>query len=230
MEKPKAICVVSGGLDSTTMLYYVIDKGYEPVVITFKYGQKHDIEIYYAKRTCKKLGLKHYVLHLPVLPGSALTESEIDIPKEDYSVKTQKSTVIPNRNMVFLSIAAAYAIAEGARVIFYAAHMSDEAVYPDCTKAFVEKLNTVLHEANYERVTVYAPFIPEMKYDIVTIGEELGVPFEDTWSCYDPVVIREDDWGNTLLTAIHCGVCGTCRERKMAFEVAEVTDPTRYAQ
>lgn len=226
MYKPIAICVVSGGLDSTTMLYHVMDIGFEPIVITFKYGQKHDIEIYYAKRTCKELGLKHYVLNIPVLPGSALTESEMEVPKEDYSVETQKSTVVPNRNMVFLSIAAAYAIAEDTKDIFYAAHKSD-AVYPDCTKKFVDKLNAALREANYEYLTVHAPFISKMKYDIVVIGDELGVPFVETWSCYDPVNVKKED--NTL-EAIHCGVCGTCRERKVAFEVAEVTDPTRYAQ
>ena len=235
--KPKAVCVVSGGLDSTTMLYYVIDKGYEPIVLTFNYGQKHLKEIAYARRTCLKLGVKQYVLTLPPLIGSALTDDDTEIPKDDYSVETQKLTVVPNRNMVFLSIAATYAIAEGAQYIYYAAHKNDDAVYPDCTQKFVTKLNHALHEANYEYVTVIAPFISQYKYDIINIGEKLGVPFEETWSCYDPQLVftaLEDSKIGTVpanlknARHVHCGVCGTCRERKQAFITAEVKDPTIY--
>jgi len=245
----KAIVVVSGGLDSTTLLYYVCNKKiteaakssvplkYEPIVLTFDYGQKHGIEINHAKTTCQRLGLKWIRLGIPKLPGSALTENNMEVPKEDYSVETQKLTVVPNRNMVFLSIAASYAIAEGARKVFYAAHYNDQAVYPDCRPEFVDGMNVALKVANYEPVEIEAPFIKMTKADIVTLGWGLGVPFQNTWSCYDPVLdvgaLGEEypmNMWSSNLSYIHCGICGTCRERKIAFQTAGVKDPTRYAQ
>jgi len=231
----KAIVVVSGGVDSTTLLYHVVDLGYEPIVITYLYGQKHSIERWYADTTCKQLGVRQIVITLPRLPGSSLTEEGVDIPKEDYSVETQKLTVVPNRNMVMLSVAASYAIALGIEKVFYAAHFNDEAVYPDCTARFVVAMNMALERGNYEKVEVKAPFIAWKKSMIIERGVELGVPYENTWSCYDPVVlnsIRGEEYPNNLRTpeTVHCGVCGTCRERKIAFKIAEVEDPTVYAR
>ena len=233
----KAIVVVSGGLDSTTLLYHVIDKGIDVEVITFHYGQKHSIEVGYAKGTCSKLGVKQHVLTLPTLPGSSLTEEDVEIPKDDYSVETQRITVVPNRNMVMLSIAASYAIACGVTGIYYAAHSNDQAVYPDCTEVFVEEINEALFAGNYEHVKIRAPFIQLSKADIVEVGHRLGVPFEDTWSCYDPYMIVHTPpmQGRTPTTKVgrellHCGTCGTCRERKMAFEIAGIEDPTVYAK
>jgi 7-cyano-7-deazaguanine synthase len=227
----KAVAIVSGGLDSTTMLYYILQHVCEPdevLALTFNYGQKHLIELQYARHTCEKLGVRQIELTLPMLPGSALTDADKQVPKLDYSVETQKLTVVPNRNMVFLSIAASYAIAHGAKQVCYAAHRNDEAVYPDCRIEFIRKLNAALLEGNYETVTVYAPFIHDSKVDIVTIGKWLGVPFEDTWSCYDPVKVDREV--SLLNTHVHCGVCGTCRERRLAFEKAGVVDPTVYAE
>lgn len=234
-SREKAVIICSGGLDSTVLLYYVMDLGYVPYILTFDYGQKHKIEIDHAKKMFKKLGLMYTVMKIPKLGGSALTDNFIDIPKEDYSVETQRSTVVPNRNMVFLSIAASYAILIGAKRVYYAAHHNDEAVYPDCRLEFVDALNEALNEGNYETVRVWCPFIKMTKTKVVEIGEKLGVPFEDTWSCYDPVIATHvegtglipADWGSQHM---HCGVCGTCRERKNAFEVAGVEDPTVYAE
>jgi len=232
-DKPqeKVIAVVSGGLDSTTMLYDMFEQGYDPIVLTFHYGQKHKLEIEYAQRTCDRLGLEHQVISIPALPGSALTDKDVDIPKEDYSVDTQKATVVPNRNAVFLNIAASYAIAHKCKKVFYAAHYNDQAVYPDCTDAFVTKLNWAFQEGNYEEVQVVAPFIDKTKAEIVKLGHRLEVPFEDTWSCYDPVSQERGDIHKGYPSDIlhtHCGVCGTCRERKNAFEMANVEDPTTY--
>lgn len=225
----KAVAIVSGGLDSTVMLYDILNRICGPngvLALTFNYGQKHLIEMQYARHTCEKLGVRQIELTLPMLPGSALTDSDKPIPKLDYSVETQKVTVVPNRNMVFLSVAASYAITNGAESVYYAAHKNDEAVYPDCTPQFVWKLNEALQEGNYQPVGVVAPFIHDSKTDIVELGKRLGVPFEDTWSCYDPVEVdrihfRSDSY-------IHCGVCGTCRERRLAFRKARVVDPTAY--
>jgi len=229
MNPEKVIAVVSGGLDSTTMLYHIIEQGYHPIVLTFHYGQKHKLEIEYAQATCDKLGLEHHVISIPALPGSSLTDKDVEVPKEDYSVETQKLTVVPNRNMVFLSVAASYAIAYGCKWIFYAAHHNDEAVYPDCTRAFVDNMNMTLNVATYKMPQIDAPFIDKTKAEIVKIGHELGVPFEDTWSCYDPVEVTvSKDAVAFSKEMAHCGVCGTCRERKNAFEESNVEDPTIY--
>ena len=178
--KEKAVVVCSGGLDSTVLLYHVISAGYEPIVITFRYGQKHSLETRFAKRMCRKLGVKQFILDIPILPGSSLTDKDKKIPKDDYSVETQKSTVVPNRNMVFLSIAASYAIAYGAETVWYAAHWNDQAVYPDCRKDFVNMLNVALAYGNYKKIRVEAPFISMTKGDIVTLGVKLGVLYKDT--------------------------------------------------
>lgn len=226
----EAIAIVSGGLDSTTMLYYMLTH-YDPdkvLALSFNYGQKHLIELQYARYTCEKLGVRQIELMIPVLPGSALTDADKPIPKLDYSVETQKQTVVPNRNMVFLSIAASYAIAHGAKQVCYAAHRNDKAVYHDCTFEFIGKLNAALLEGNYEPVEVCAPFIHDSKADIVEWGKQLRVPFEDTWSCYDPIMVDRPHFRSD--SYIHCGVCGTCRERRLAFEKAGVADPTVYAK
>jgi len=220
--KQKAIILFSGGVDSTTLLWLLRDCGFSVKCMTFKYGQKHSKEVDVSRTICDLAGVDQIVLDIPKLPGSALTEYSINIPKEEYSEGTQKVTVVPNRNMVFLSIAAAYAIAEKIELIAYAAHRNDEVAYPDCTPRFVDKLNQALSAGNYQFVQVKAPFIHDTKTDIIKKAIELGAPLEKTWSCYDPV-----EWENTL---IHCGVCGTCRERKKAFVEAGIEDLTRYAK
>ncbi len=222
--KEKAVVVCSGGLDSTVLLYHMIDGGYDPIVVTFKYGQKHSLEVGFIAETCKKLDVPHYILKIPTLPGSSLTEKTMEVPKGDYSVETQKSTVVPNRNMVFLSIAASYAIAYGAETVWYAAHYNDQAVYPDCRQDFVSMLNVALAYGNYEKIRVEAPFISMTKGDIVTLGVKLGVDFKNTWSCYDPVELTEsykpkihiglpkdvtvfDPEYKKVVGHSHCGVC-----------------------
>lgn len=216
----KAVVIMSGGIDSTTLLYKVQRDYKDVTAVTFDYGQTHKVELESAKEIARIAQVTtHYMYRIPKLLGSALTGMGF-IPKEDYSVETQKVTVVPNRNMVFLSFAVNIALARGASDVFYGAHANDQAIYPDCRAPFVRAIQMAVDLGNYEHVNIQAPFLNMKKWEIVKLGEELGVPFEKTWSCYDPMWVYGDP--------AHCGICGTCRERKMAFEEAGVHDPTDY--
>ena len=124
-----------------------------------------------------------------------------------------KATVVPNRNMILLSIATGWAISTGASSVSYAAHSGDHAIYPDCREEFADAMNNVMEIAGWDKVSLNRPFSPLTKADIVKLGDELNVPLEQTWSCYN---------GQKL----HCGMCGTCIERREAFQLAGITDPT----
>ncbi len=216
----KAVVIVSGGLDSTTLLYWVLKQGYEPHVLSFDYGQRHKKELEYARRTCEKLGVNHKVVDLrsirELLQGSALTSESIKVPEEHYTHEGQKITIVPNRNAIMLNIAIGYAVSIGSDKVFYAAHYNDRAIYPDCRWEFVQSMNITAKLANDNpRLEIVAPFVHTTKAEIVKIGSELGVPFEDTWSCYN---------GNEKA----CGVCGTCRERIEAFQMNTLHDPMEY--
>jgi 7-cyano-7-deazaguanine synthase len=211
----KAIVIFSGGIDSTTILHILKNAGYEIIALTFNYGQKHQKEIEYAKKISNNLGLEHLILELPVLYGSALTEKTRNIPEVEYSIDSQHATVVPNRNMVFIAHAVSVAIANNASEVYYGAHMNDKIAYPDCTIQFVKAVQSAIYTGNYEQVTIKAPFIEMTKDKIIETGTILGVPYAETWSCYT---------GHEL----HCGVCGTCRERKNAFKRAGIPDPTNY--
>jgi len=216
----KAVVIVSGGLDSTTLLYWVLKQGYEPYVLSFDYRQRHRKELEFAKKTCRKLGAKHRIVDLTsiheLLQGSALTSREIKIPEEHYSHESQKATIVPNRNAIMLNIAVGYAISIGADRVFYAAHYNDRAVYPDCRWEFVQSQNITAKLANDKpELEIIAPFVHKTKTEIVKIASELGVPFEDTWSCYK---------GEEKA----CGICGTCRERIEAFQLNKLRDPVEY--
>ena len=152
-----------------------------------------------------------------LLAGSALTSSEIEVPEGHYAEDNMKATVVPNRNMILLSVAAGWAISSKYDRIAYAAHSGDHAIYPDCRNEFAEALDGAIRLADWHEVSLYRPFVDMTKADIVSLGAKLGVPFEKTWSCYK---------GQDL----HCGRCGTCVERREAFYLAGVDDPTTYAQ
>ena len=211
----RAVVIFSGGIDSTTLLYMLNNDGYNVIPLTFAYGQKHDKEIECAKKICKRLGLTHTLIQLPVLHGSALTDDSDEIPETDYNTDSQRITVIPNRNMVFIAHAVSLAIANDASEVYYGAHKNDETAYPDCTIEFVEAVQSAVYTGNYEKVAVKAPFLGMTKDEIVSLGVQLGISYEDTWSCYKG-------------EALHCGVCGTCRERKKAFKLTRIKDPTEY--
>lgn len=219
----KAVVIASGGIDSSTLLFKMVNENYETYALTFIYGQKHKKEIESAKWICERLKVSHTILDLSVLKqiltGSALTDSSIAIPEVPADVShydTLKATIVPNRNSIFLSIAIAYAVTTGANRVFFGAHHSDRGVYPDCRPEFVEVFESAERLAtDNPNLIIKAPFAQMDKSDIVKLGTELGVPYQKTWSCY-----RGDE--------LHCGVCSSCRERKRAFTQSGVSDPTRY--
>ena len=221
----KAVVIASGGVDSSTLLYKTVKEDYETYVLTFIYGQKHKREIESAKRICEGLNVHHKVIDLSVLKdilsGSALTDSGVEVPEVPETAEhyeTLRTTIVPNRNSIFLSIAIGYAVSIGANNVFFGAHHSDRGVYPDCRREFVEAFEHAERLANDSSLLVVAaPFVNMSKSEIVKLGVELGVPYKETWSCYKG-------------GRIHCGVCSSCRERKRAFQEAGVVDPTEYAK
>lgn len=216
----KSVVICSGGLDSTVLLYYARTVS-EPHVLSFDYGQRHAKELEYAARTCALLNLEHDVVDLTTcqtLLKSALT-FEGEVPHGHYAAENMKATVVPNRNAIMLSIAYGYAVSLGAERVFIGAHAGDHAIYPDCRSEFFSMLNCAFTEGNEwaSPIPQLEPsFIHLTKANIVEIGQQYGVPFIDTWSCYE---------GGEL----HCGKCGTCVERREAFALAKVEDPTAYA-
>lgn len=214
-DAPKAVVVLSGGMDSTTLLYKVIADGYAPAVVSFNYGQRHKKELNYARTITRRLGLQHKVVDLrsinPLLQGSALTTKNVAVPEGHYAEESMKATVVPNRNMIMLSLATGYAVSIGANNVFFGAHAGDHAIYPDCRKEFVKKLSDVTRIANYTPVEVHAPFLKMDKGDIVELGIKLGVPFSNTWTCY-------------VGKAKPCKKCGACVERMEAMAKAGYVD------
>lgn len=232
--RSKAVAIVSGGLDSTVLAYSL--RHYQLTMVSFNYGQKHVRELGFAARTAEKLNADHIVFDLSQLGmflESSLTDPAIDVPHGHYAAENMKSTVVPNRNAIMLSIAYGVAVSRRAVLCAFGVHAGDHFVYPDCRPEFVRAINQAFLVGNegfnefaeprreshipasVTRLEVVAPFVHMTKADIVGIGANIGVPFEDTWSCYE---------GEPR----HCGECGTCVERKEAFELAKVKDPTVY--
>ncbi len=223
MKKQKAVLIVSGGIDSSTLVYKTVREGYETYALTFMYGQKHKREIESACKVCDTLKVSPKIIDISslkeILSGSALMDSMVEIPEVPETAEyyeTLKTTIVPNRNSIFLSIAIGYAVSIGASHVFFGAHHSDRGVYPDCRSEFVEAFEHAERIANDNPyLVVAAPFVNMNKSDIVKLGIELGVPYKEAWSCYR---------GGEM----HCGVCSSCRERKRAFQEAGVSDPTDY--
>ncbi len=215
----KIVVLLSGGMDSAVLAYHLLSLGYELKAISFQYGQKHARELDSASEISSRLGIEHRVVDLSSLKclfgSSALTDSSIAVPHGHYSATNMKSTIVPNRNMIFLSIAAAFAISSEHSGVAFAAHAGDHFIYPDCRPAFVSAMQQSLCEGNDRDLKVVSPFLDWDKAKICARGAELNVPFALTWSCYE---------GGDL----HCGECGTCQERKEAFRNSKVFDPTEY--
>ena len=208
----RAVCVLSGGMDSTTLLYELIADGHETYAISFDYGQRHKKELEYAARTCARLGVTHRVVDISdvqdVLGGSALTDAEIEVPEGHYEDESMKVTVVPNRNMIMLAIAGGWAVALEADILAAAMHGGDHAIYPDCREEFVQLFAAALKAGNYHQVETYVPYLHKSKAEIAAIGLRLGIDYdEDTWSCYKG-------------GAEPCGKCGTCVEREEALAAA----------
>ena len=216
----KSIVVHSGGMDSTVLLYRLVDEGDEVKALSIDYGQRHRKEIDCARALAEGLGVEHRVADLrsltELLGGSALTSPEIEVPEGHYAEENMKATVVPNRNMILLSVAAGWAISSKFGRVAYAAHAGDHAIYPDCRTEFADALDSAIRLADWREVSLHRPFVDLTKADLVKLGADLRVPFEKTWSCYQ---------GQEL----HCGRCGTCVERREAFYLADVPDPTTYA-
>jgi 7-cyano-7-deazaguanine synthase len=218
----KAVAIVSGGLDSVTMAYLLSSQGYSLCVLGFDYGQRHRKELDCAELCAKRLCAKYHRVDLtsliPLLRGSSLTD-DIDVPDGHYAEESMRITVVPNRNAVMLSIAFSAAVSFGADLVATGVHSGDHFVYPDCRPEFIEAFDAMEQIANkgfgHSRLRLLASFVDLTKSDIVRIGDSLSVPFQNTWSCY-----KGQD--------VHCGTCGTCVERKEAFDLANISDPTAY--
>ena len=209
-------------MDSVTLAYLLAEEGYGLHLLAFDYGQRHKKELDYARRCAERLDADFDAVDIRgvgrLLSGSALTD-DIDVPHGHYAAETMAVTVVPNRNAIMLSIAYGAAVSEGAALVGAAMHTGDHYVYPDCRPEFTEAFAAMQKKAvegfGHENLKLYTPFIGSGKPNIVEVGARLGVPYEETWSCYEG-------------GEIHCGLCGTCNERKEAFALAGVPDPTRY--
>jgi len=217
----KAICLLSGGLDSTVSLYVARSEGYDPIALSIDYGQRHLKEVNAARSLTQQLTIPHYFssVNMP-WKGSALLDSGIDLP-EDRDEKTMSEdipvTYVPGRNSVFLSMAMSCAEAEKAEAIFFGANVLDYSGYPDCRPEYVEAFGKAIlrgTQAGVEgrKIEVKTPLIKLTKKDIILWGQKLGVPFEMTWSCYAG--------GDKP-----CGACDSCILRAKGFREAGIPDP-----
>jgi 7-cyano-7-deazaguanine synthase len=215
----RVVVVYSGGLDSTVLLYHLRQEGHAIRALSVDYGQRHRRELDAATEIAAALGVEHRIVDLrtvgTLLGGSALTAPTIAVPREEYARKNMETTTVPNRNMLLLALAIAWAAQERDDAVAFAAHAGRTLTYPDCRPDFAAAMDQAAHVADWQPIAVLAPFVTWHKADIVRRGQALGVPFERTWSCYVGGVQ-------------HCGECGTCRDRRAAFAEAGVSDPTAY--
>jgi 7-cyano-7-deazaguanine synthase len=224
-QSMRAVVLLSGGLDSATVLALAKNRGYECFALTFHYGQRHECEIECAKRVAVSLGVAEPLvinLDLRVFGGSALTD-DIDVPEGRLDRDEVPATYVPARNTIFLSLALAYAEVTKSDDIFIGVNALDYSGYPDCRPEFInafQNLANVATKAGVEGsvLSIHAPLIEMTKSEIINLGTRLGVDYSQTISCYSPI-----DFG------LACGHCDACLLRKKGFAEAGVTDPTRYA-
>lgn len=216
----KTIVICSGGLDSVVLAHMIANEHQLTRLVSFDYGQRHRKELDYAVACAKRLNVPYDLIDLhsigAVLTGSALTD-DIDVPDGHYVEESMRVTVVPNRNAIMLAVAFGIAAARGDDAVATAVHGGDHFIYPDCRPAFTQAFDAMQKVAldGYADVSLYTPFVHRTKADIVTEGTRHHTPFLDTWSCYK---------GGEH----HCGRCGTCVERREAFHLARVIDPTIY--
>ncbi|MGB2108366.1 MULTISPECIES: 7-cyano-7-deazaguanine synthase QueC [Marinobacter] len=212
------VVIYSGGMDSFTLLHLARSRGLKVHALSFNYGQRHVRELEAARAVCQAEGIPHKVIDIramsEVMAGSSLT-SDAEVPEGHYEEDSMKSTVVPNRNMILLSLATGYAVTVGAGAVWYGAHGGDHAIYPDCRPEFVEKMDAVCRIANYEPVGIEAPFMAMDKGEILAEGLKLGLDYSQTWTCYN---------GRDKA----CGRCGSCVERLEAFAAHGLEDPLAY--
>lgn len=216
----KTLLICSGGLDSVTLAYTLAADKRLAGIVSFDYGQRHRTELSCAETCARDLNAPFSLIDISGigahLSGSALTDS-IEIPEGHYREESMKITVVPNRNAIMLSIAYGIAAARSLAAVAAAFHGGDHYIYPDCRPGFAQSFEAMQKQAmdGIADIKLLTPFIHIAKSDIVRQGARQNVPFEKTWSCYK---------GGLL----HCGRCGTCVERREAFHLAGVTDPTLY--
>lgn len=218
MEKTKdSLIILSGGMDSVTLLYE--RKEEICLALSFDYGSNHNKrEIDCAAYHCQKLDIEHIIIPLGFMHEyfqSSLLEGADAIPEGHYADENMRSTVVPFRNGIMLSIACGLAETRGLQKVMIANHAGDHSIYPDCRRPFIEAMSAASQAGTYANIKICAPYTDISKTDVARIGKRLGIDYSKTYSCYK---------GNEK----HCGKCGTCVERKEALREAGINDPTPY--
>lgn len=214
-----SVLILSGGMDSTTLLYDQRDR--IALAISFDYGSNHNArEIPFAQLHCQRLGIKHIVIPLDFMTKyfkSSLLEGSEAIPEGHYADENMKSTVVPFRNAIMLSIAVGIAESHQLKNVMMANHGGDHTIYPDCTPSFVDAFDRAAQAGTFVNVHLLCPYTQLTKGQIAARGQQLGINYAETWSCYK---------GGEK----HCGRCGTCVERKEALAEAGIEDTTEYEE
>jgi 7-cyano-7-deazaguanine synthase len=221
---PKAVVLLSGGLDSATVLAIARAQGFSCYALSFRYGQRHVVELAAAMRIARALGaVEHRVADVDLrwIGGSALTSESIDVPKDRTPAPDIPVTYVPARNSLFLCYALAWAEVIGARDLFAGMNALDYSGYPDCRPEFLEAFERLARVGTRagalgDEWRVHAPLVEMTKAEIIRSGTRLGVDYSLTHSCYDPI------------GELACGRCDSCQLRRKGFEEAQIADPTRY--
>jgi 7-cyano-7-deazaguanine synthase len=222
---PKIVAIVSGGMDSVTMAHQLKEQGHDPHLLSVDYGQRHRKEHVFAAAAAERLGAVHQVADLSamgaLLRGSSLTDPTVDVPEQTWSGYGESPNIVPNRNALLLSVAFAVAVAEKAQAVAIGIMADDAVSVPDSTPEFLRSFIAMerIATAGYADpdLDLLVPLAGLGKKDVVTLGERLGVPWTETWTC----LRGEDD---------HCARCAACWERQEAFSAAGVHDPTTYQE
>lgn len=219
MTNKRGLIVLSGGMDSVTLLYeYQADIA---LALSFDYGSKHNArELPYARLHCERLGIEHLTIPLSFISQyfkSDLLQGGGDIPKGSYDEQNMASTVVPFRNGIMLSIAAGLAESRSLDRVYIANHFGDHAIYPDCRASFIQPMHTAVYEGTSNHVSIEAPYTHISKGAIAAHGKRLGIDYSETWSCYEGGDVQ-------------CGTCATCIERREAMQEAGIIDPTIYKE
>lgn len=220
---PKGVVLLSGGMDSTVAAALAQNRGYEVLGLAVLYGQKHQLELQAAQRVARELDISLYLLELPpdTITGSALTDSDKELPtnrsKEEMLAGGVAPSYVPARNTILIALAAAFAEAQDAEVIYYGAHQEDQVGYPDCRPEFFKAMSLAVMLGTAKQIELEAPFLRTSKSSIVKVAHSVKAPLHLTYSCYQG-------------QEISCGVCDTCLTRIKAFQEAGFIDPIQYAR
>lgn len=222
----KAIIIVSGGMDSITLLHDMVKKhGKKNILaVSFQYGSKHmKKELPMAKENCEILEVEHRIIDVRNIfrnfKSALLDKKDSEpIPEGHYEALNMKKTIVPFRNGILLSIAAGMAETLGAKIIYYGAHSGDHFIYEDCRKEFVDAISSAVKLGTMNKIQIKAPYWNDNKITILKKGKKLGVDYSKTWTCYNPTFGKA------------CGKCGACQERLEAFEKNGIKDPLTYVK